>query len=315
MNQYLTRRLILVVPTLLGVSFLVFLVVRLQPGTAATIICGGTCTPEQERQINRDLGLDRPIPVQYVEWLGGVVQGDFGKSLLEHNSVADQLKNKAPVTLQLGAMGMIIAVLIAVPVGMISAVRQDTAIDHIARTVSVALIAVPSFWTAILLISAGSKYGFWTPELNYVPLTEDPIANFKIMWVPALLLGTALSGALMRLTRAQMLEVLREDYVRTAWAKGLSERTVLRRHAIRNAAIPVVTLVGLQVSVLVGGSVILETIFSIPGTGRYIVDAVRKNDLPVIQAVNLMVAAIVIVSNLVVDVVYTLIDPRVRASR
>ena len=312
MNRYLVQRLLLVMPTLIGVSFLVFLVVRLQPGTAATVICGGTCTPEQERQIERDLGLHRPIPVQYVTWLGGVLRGDLGKSLLEHNSVAEQLKSKVPVTFELGLVGMVTASLIALPVGMISAVRQDTRLDYAARTLAVGLIAVPSFWTAIMLISLGSKYGVWTPPLNYVPFTENPIENLKIVWVPGLLLGASLSGTLMRLTRAQMLEVLREDYIRTAHAKGLRERTVLRRHAVRNAFLPVVTIIGLQVPVLVGGTVILETIFSIPGIGRYIVDGIRRSDLPVIQAVNLLVACAVVFSNLIVDFLYSVLDPRVR---
>lgn len=312
MGRYLAQRLLLAVPTLIGASFLVFIFVRILPGGAASVICGTQCTNDDVIRINQALGLDAPIHTQYVRWMGDLLRGEFGSSLLSGLSIREQLKEKIPITFELGAIAMATALLIALPVGILSAVRQDSMLDYAARVLAVGLLAIPSFWLAILLIALGARYGFWTPPLNYVGFFTDPAENLRIIIIPGLLLGAALSGTLMRLTRAQMLEVLRQDYVRTAQAKGLEGRVVVLRHALRNALLPLITIVGAQVPVLVGGSVILETVFSIPGMGRYIVDGITRSDLPVIQAVNLVVASVVILSNIVVDAAYTVVDPRVR---
>ncbi len=312
MGRYLLQRLFLALPTLIGVTVLVFVFIRLLPGGAAAMICGTTCTNDDVLRINHALGLDAPMYTQYVHWVASLLRGNFGDSILTGQSIGGQLREKLPVTFELGLIGMLTGLLIALPVGIVSAVRQDSIFDYVGRILAVGFLAIPSFWLAILLIALGSRYGFWTPSLNYVDFLTNPVQNLGIVLLPGILLGAGLSGTMMRLTRAQMLEVLRQDYVRTAHAKGLDGRTIVVGHALRNALLPLITIAGAQVPVLVGGSVILETVFSIPGMGRYIVDAVARSDLPVIQAVNLIVALIVIVSNIVVDVAYTVIDPRVR---
>ncbi len=311
MNGYMAKRLLLVVPTLLGVTLLVFFSIHALPGGPAAVACGTNCSPSQYAEIEKALGLDRPVPIQYVEWIGGVLRGDLGTSLSSGLPIAQQLRDKVPVTFELGIIGIFTGVLIAIPVGIIAAARQDSIIDYVCRTLSVGLLAIPSFWLAIFLIALGSRFSFWTPPLNYVAMTQDPVANIRIMWVPGLLLGFGLSGGLMRLTRTQMLEVLRQDYIRTAWAKGLSERVIIMRHAVRNGLLPIITIIGAQVPIVVGGSVILETIFSLPGMGRYLLDAIGRSDLPVVQSVNLLVASVIILDNVLVDYLYTVVDPRV----
>ncbi|MGH2585262.1 MAG: ABC transporter permease [Dehalococcoidia bacterium] len=314
MTRYMIQRLLLAVPTLLGVTIFISLLVRFIPGGAAAAFCAEGCTVEQVQEIERSLGLDRPWPQQYVDWLGGAFQGDLGESFQNRRAVADDILTRLPVTIQLGLMAMIIGLLIALPIGIISAIRQDTMIDYIARSAAVAWLSVPSFWIGTLIIAYAGKYWGWAPPLTYKSFLESPVDNLTITLLPALILGAALSGTVMRLSRAQMLEVLRQDYIRTAWSKGLKERTVISRHAIRNAFIPVITVVGLQVPILVGGSVIVETIFNVPGIGRYLVTAINQRDYPIIQGVNLVVATVVILTNVVVDVSYSLLDPRVRYS-
>jgi len=264
--------------------------------------------------IEKSLGLDRPWPVQYVEWLGNALTGDLGEGFQNRRSVADDIRTRLPVTLQLGLMAMIVGLLISLPVGIISAIRQDTLIDYVARSSAVAWLSVPSFWIGTLIIAWGGKLWNWAPPLTYKSFLESPSENLKITVIPALLLGAALSGTVMRLSRAQMLEVMRQDYIRTAWSKGLKERTIISRHAVRNAFIPVITLIGLQVPILVGGSVIVEQIFSVPGIGRYLVTAINQRDYPIIQGVNLVVATVIVFTNLIVDVSYSMLDPRVRYS-
>jgi peptide/nickel transport system permease protein len=314
MRRYILQRLLLVIPTLLGVTIGVSLLVRFIPGGAAAAFCSEGCTAEQAASIDKALGLDRPWPVQYVEWLGGALQGDLGEGFQNRRSVAEDIKTRLPVTLQLGLMAMLIGLMIALPVGIISAIRQDTMVDYVARSMAVAWLAVPSFWLGTLIIAWGGKLWGWAPPLTYKSFVESPIENLTITLLPALLLGAALSGTVMRLSRAQMLEVMRQDYIRTAWSKGLRERTIIARHGIRNAFIPVVTLIGLQVPILVGGSVIVETIFNVPGIGRYLVTAINQRDYPIIQGVNLVVATVIVFANLVVDASYSLLDPRVRYS-
>jgi len=314
MRRYVLQRLVLVIPTLLGVTIAISLLVRFIPGGAASAFCSEGCTKEQTVAIEKSLGLDRPWPVQYVEWLRNALTGDLGEGFQNRRSVADDIRTRLPVTLQLGLMAMIVGLLISLPVGIISAIRQDTFIDYFARSTAVAWLSVPSFWIGTLIIAWGGKLWNWAPPLTYKSFLESPSENLKITVIPALLLGAALSGTVMRLSRAQMLEVMRQDYIRTAWSKGLKERTIISRHAVRNAFIPVITLIGLQVPILVGGSVIVEQIFSVPGIGRYLVTAINQRDYPIIQGVNLVVATVIVFTNLIVDVSYSMLDPRVRYS-
>jgi len=312
MHVYLARRLLLVIPTLLGVSIIVFLLVRLLPGDAVTMLLQDYAYAANADEMRAKLGLDRPIYVQYVEWLGGVMRGDLGTSLRNKTPVADELINRMPVTAELGLMAMFFGLLIAIPIGVLAAIRQDTWSDYLGRSTAIGFLAIPSFWLGTLVITLPSVWWGWTPPLRYTRLLDDPVKNLSMVIIPAILLGLALSGALMRLTRAQMLEVLRQDFVRTATAKGLSERAVVIRHTLKNAFIPVLTLLGLQVSILVGGTVVLESVFVLPGMGRYLLEAVQYRDYPVIQALNLIFAVVIVLANLLVDLAYGWLDPRVR---
>ncbi len=314
MQAYIIQRLLLVPVTLLGVTIIVFGLVRLIPGQTVDIMIAEFAAndPGQREKLQEEYGVSGSILQQYGEWLGNVFQGDLGESLRNKRPVMGELGNRLPVTLELGTMGLIISLLIALPVGIISAIRQDTILDYVFRGGAIALLAIPGFWIAVIIITVGSTRFGWAPPLEYTGLLTDPLANVKIMWLPALILGLGLSGAVMRLTRTQMLEVLRQDYIRTAWAKGLAERTVIVRHALKNALIPIVTIAGLQIPILVGGTVILEQVFSLPGVGRYLVTSTQGRDYPVVQGVNLLIASVVILSNLVVDVTYAYLDPRVR---
>jgi len=312
MHVYLARRLLLVFPTLLGVSIIVFMLVRMLPGDAVTMLLQDYAYAANADELRTKLGLDRPIYVQYADWIGGIARGDLGTSLRSKTPVADELFNRMPVTAELGLIAMVIGLLIAIPVGVIAAVRQDTWSDYIGRSAAIGMLAIPSFWLGTLVVTLPSVWWSWTPPLRYTRLTDDPYKNLSQMIIPAILLGFALSGALMRLTRAQMLEVLRQDYVRTATAKGLAEGSVVIRHALKNAFIPVLTLLGLQVSILVGGTVVLESVFVLPGMGRYLLEAVQYRDYPVIQALNLVFAVVIVLANLLVDLLYGWLDPRVR---
>jgi peptide/nickel transport system permease protein len=312
MHVYLARRLVLIVPTLFGVSVIVFMLVRLLPGDAVSMLLQDYAYASNGDEMRAKLGLDRPVYVQYVEWLGGVMRGDLGTSLRSKTPVADELVNRMPVTAELGLLAMFFGLVIAIPVGVISAVRQDSWSDFVGRSTAIGFLAIPSFWLGTLVVTLPSVWWGWTPPLRYTRLSDDPVKNLTMVVIPAILLGLALSGALMRLTRAQMLEVLRQDFVRTATAKGLSERAVVIRHTLKNAFIPILTLLGLQVSILVGGTVVLESLFVLPGMGRYLLEAVQYRDYPVIQALNLIFAVVIILANLVVDLLYGWLDPRVR---
>ena len=314
MQRYILQRLLLAIPTLLGVTIVVFGLVRFLPGDVADLIGGEVAAfdPEYAEQLRDQYGLNRSVPQQYVEWLGKVFRGDLGDSLHSSRPVLGELKARIPITLELGALGLVISLIVAVPVGVISAVRQDTLLDYVLRGTAIALLAIPGFWLAIMIITFGSRWFHWAPPLVYSSPLNDPLRNFGIMIIPAVLLGLGLSGGVMRLTRTQMLEVLRQDYIRTAWSKGLRERTVITRHALKNAFIPIVTIVGLQIPILIGGTVILETVFSIPGVGRYLVTSTQQLDYPVVQGVNLLIAGVVVLSNLIVDLTYSYLDPRVR---
>jgi len=314
MSTYIIRRILLMIPTLFFVTVLVFLVVRLLPGDVVETIIGQyTPLTEGNREaVRHDLGLDRPWYQQYFEFVGGAVRGDFGRSLQSQQPVTADLRDRLPVSAELGLMAIFIGLIWAIPIGVLAAIRQDSLLDHVSRSTAIAFIAMPSFWLGTLVVVLPNVWWRWAPPIQYRSFLNDPSENLYFLIFPAAILGLTISGGMMRLTRAQMLEVLRQDYIRTAWSKGLRERTIVVRHALKNALIPVITLVALQIPVVVGGTVVLETVFNVPGMGRYLVDAANGSDYPVIQAVNLIVALIVVFANLAVDLVYAYLDPRIR---
>ena len=315
MKAYVIRRLLLMIPTLLILTVIVFLMVRFIPGDAIdTMVIRLELFDIDREDLLRSLGLDVPVHVQYGRWISGIVlRGTFGESLFGGATpIEERILAKLPVTLELGLMSIAIALVIALPVGIYSAIRQDRIGDFVGRSVAVIGLATPNFWLGTMVVIYPAIWWGWTPPLEYVPLAEDPSANLGILLVPALILGTAMSAHTMRLTRTMMLEVLRQDYIRTAWAKGLRERLVVIRHAVKNAMIPVVTGIGLSLPLLVGGSVIMENIFNLPGLGRLMVTALQERDYPVISAVNLFFGVAVVVFNLLIDLIYPYLDPRVR---
>jgi len=315
MQAYILRRLLALVPTLLFASLIVFTTVRLIPGDIIDLMLSQndiSASKMDREALVATLGLDKPMWSQYLSWLGNLFRGDMGNSLWQSTPVVERLAERMPVTFELGLLAIIIGLTIALPVGVYSAIRQDTAGDYIARSFSILLLAVPSFWLGTMVVVIPSIYWGWSPEVSYIKFTEDPWGNLKQMLVPAAVLGAALSAVTMRMTRTMMLEVLRQDYIRTALAKGLPERLVVFRHALRNALIPVVTLIGLQAPLVIGGAVIIEQIFGIPGMGTLLLDAVNQRDYPIITGVFLVVGLAVMLINLIVDLSYGLLDPRVR---
>ena len=258
------------------------------------------------------LGLDRPIHVQYTAWLGRLARGDLGESLWTRRPVVEELARRLPVSLELGVLALVFAILLAVPVGILAAVRQDTLADYTARSLAILGLSMPGFWIATLVLLMPAIWWGWIPRRPFVELTRDPWAHVSNFLLPAAILGVASAAGIMRLTRAMLLKVLRQDYVRTAWAKGLRERTVVLKHSLKNALIPVVTVLGLQVSAILGGTVIFETIFGLPGMGRFLFDAINQRDYPVIQGVNLIVVSFIVAVNLAVDTLYAVLDPRIR---
>ncbi len=315
MGAYILRRLLALIPTLILASIIVFVTIRLIPGDVIDLMLSQNDIGADRRsrdQLIHTLGLDRSMPEQYLRWIVAVLQGDLGNSLWRATPVLQEVLDRLPVTFELGLMALLIGLLIALPIGVYSAMRQDTATDLAARSTSILLLAVPNFWMGTMVVVFPSIWWGWSPEVNYVKFSDDPGQNFKQMIVPALVLGTSLSAVTMRMTRTMMLEVLRQDYIRTAWAKGLPERVVVVRHAVRNALIPVVTLIGLQAPLLIGGAVIIEQIFVLPGMGLMMLDAVNQRDYPVITGVFLVVGVSVMLVNLLVDLSYGLLDPRVR---
>jgi peptide/nickel transport system permease protein len=313
-RQYLFRRFLLIVPTILGVTILVSLSIRLLPGDAVDALADQVGAGNED-EIRKELGLDKSWPEQYWNWLSDAVSGDLGTSFRSGGrTVTDELEVRLPVTIQLGIMALGIALVIALPIGIYSAIRQDRVGDYVARSFAISALAVPSFWLATLAVIYWERLPLTGSSLpiTYYDLWDDPWKNLNQMWVPATILGFAVAGSIMRLTRAQMLEVMRQDYVRTAWSKGLRERSIVMRHALKNALIPVVTLIGLQVPVLVGGSVVLEQIFVLPGLGQFFIVALVNRDYPVILGINLIIATIIVLTNLAVDIAYSMLDPRIR---
>ena len=334
MRAYLIRRLLLIIPTLLILSILVFLSVRFIAGDvidamAARMVGGdlGSGGLIDREALEHMLGLDVPVYVQYGRWIGvlptpdfvtkeshfnGLLQGTLGESLMSSFTVEEKIRGRLPVTIQLGVMAIVIGLVIALPVGIYSAIRQDTAADYLGRSFAILGLATPNFWLALMVVLYPAIWWGWSPSMELIPLAEDPLGNLGMFLIPSLILGTASAAATMRMTRTMMLEVLRQDYIRTAWAKGLRERVVVMRHAVKNALIPVVTLIGLQLPILIGGSVIMENIFNLPGLGRLMVVALEERDYPVVSGVNLFFATAVVLFNLLIDLLYSYLDPRVR---
>jgi peptide/nickel transport system permease protein len=313
MKQYVLRRMALAVPTLFLVSVIVFGLMRLMPGDVATRMVEGHAYAPTIDALRRDLGLDRPVHVQYIEWVRGILlRADFGQSYWTRQPILDEFVRRFPVTLELAVLTILVSVVIGIGVGIVSAVRQDTVTDYVGRVLAILALSVPYFGLAVLVVVLPSIYFRWTPVYTYVSFTADPLQNLKILAVPALVFGVTRAGPIMRIMRSALLEVLRQDYIRTAWSKGLAERTIVLRHALKNAMIPVITLVGLQMPLYIGGSVIIESIFRLPGVGLFFFEALTRLDYPVVQSVNLIIAALVVGLNLLIDVTYAFLDPRIR---
>ena len=320
MRAYIIRRLLLIVPTLFILSILVFLSLRFIPGDVIDVMQGrmeylGGAGDIDREALERRLGLDVPVYVQYGRWIGRIfLHGSLGESLMGRGAVEEKIIGRLPVTIELGLLAIIIGLVIALPVGIYSAIRQDTAADYLGRSVAIIGLATPNFWLGIMVMIFPAIWWGWAPPLELVSFTEDPLGNLAVFIIPSLILGTASAAATMRMTRTMMLEVLRQDYIRTAWSKGLRERVVVMRHAVKNALIPVVSLIGLQLPILVGGAVIMENIFNLPGLGRLLLIALNDRDYPVVSGVNLFFGTTVLTINLIIDLIYPFLDPRVRYS-
>ena len=318
MRRYVLRRLLLFVPTLFGASLLVFVLLRLVPGDIAEILVyqtgseSSTVQKKQIQQIRAELGLDRPVLVQYAHWMWDALRGDFGQSYSQRRPVSAILAERFPRSMELAALTLFLAVIWAVPLGVVSAVRQNSWIDYLARILSLSGLSLPLFVTGALILWLLVRFFRWIPPLEFVPFTENPLENLKQLIWPALCQAYYISAPITRLTRSQMLEVIRHDYVRTARAKGLAERAVVYRHALKNALLPVVTFVGWWGGRLLGGLVIMEIIFVVPGMGTSLVQAVSQRDYPTVQAFIFVMAVVFLLVNLAVDLLYAWLDPRIR---
>ncbi len=316
MRAYTIRRLIALIPTLILATVIVFFLIRMVPGHVIDLMLSQqdiSADKVTREYIEKELGLDVPVHVQYVRWIGGVIfHGDLGQSLWRKTDVWNDIVQRVPVTFELGIFSLLIGLFFAIPIGVYSAIRQDTALDYVGRTISILGVAVPYFWVGTMIMVYPALWWGWSPSVELIRFTDDPIGNLKMFLLPAAVLGLFLSAVTMRMTRTMMLEVLRNDYIRTAWAKGASERIVIVRHALKNALIPVVTLIGIQVPVLVGGSVVIEQIFALPGMGLLLYEAVVNRDYPVISGVMLVLGVFILLVNLLVDLSYGLLDPKVR---
>jgi peptide/nickel transport system permease protein len=323
MRSYIIRRLLILIPTLLLLTFITFILAALIPGDIIDAAQARSSEMGLDRAaMERALGLDAPILVQYARWMGiipqmdgkisGFLEGDLGLSWWRKTSVVELVLISWPITLELGLLGIIIASLISLPVGVYSALRQDKAGDYLARTYAILCISVPSFWLGTMVIVYPAIWWDYMPPIMLTRFFDDPWGNLRMFVVPAIVLGMTMQGATMRLTRTMMLEVLRQDYVRTAWAKGLRERVIFMRHALKNALIPIVSSIGLQLPVLVGGTVIIENIFNLPGMGRLLYNAILQRDQPLICGTVVIFAAALVLINLLVDLTYSFLDPRIR---
>lgn len=317
MQAYIIRRLMLIIPTMILVTLIVFFLVRFIPGDVIDVMVSqqtatGTVDALDRDELLKRLGLERPIYVQYVRWVGNVLQGNFGNSIWSNSRVIDSLRERLPISFELGIIGIIIGQLVAIPVGVLSAIRQDTVQDYVSRTLAIFFMCIPAFWLGTIVMIYPAIWWQWSPSMEYIPFLENPLTNLAMFIIPGAIVGLHASGTTMRMTRTMMLEVLRQDYIRTAWSKGLKEQLVIVRHTLKNALIPVVTMIGMQVPTLIAGTVIIEQIFALPGMGRLMLDALNNRDYPVVSGINLFIASFVLVCNLLVDLTYSYLDPRIR---
>jgi peptide/nickel transport system permease protein len=314
MQTYILKRAVLAAITLLIVVLMAFSILRIMPGSAAEMMVTEQGYAENVEALRERLGLSDPVYVQFGDWLGDLLHGSMGESLYTGKPITEEIANRLPVSLRLGIMMLLTGWSVGVPLGVLAAVRQGTALDELSRATAVLFLALPTFWVATMFLVFPSIWFGWAPPLRYVPFTDDPIASTKHLIWPALIGGLPISAGIVRVTRTLMLEVLRQDYIRTARAKGLGHWAVLYRHGLRNTAPPLITIMGLQVTTLVAGSVILEQIFGIPGVGRYVLEAAIRRDYPVVQAILLITATLLLTTNLAVDLAYGYLDPRIRLS-
>ena len=312
MRKYVLRRLLIATSSLFLASLGVFSLPRLIPGDVVQLMLEERAYGKDLEDLRAKLGLDRPIYVQYFAWAGRVVQGELGESLWTKRPVLEELGRRLPVSLKLGLLALLFSVSIALPIGILAAIRQDSLADYVARSLAIVGLSVPGFWIATMVILLPSLWWNWSPPIQFTEFSVDPWAHVSQFIIPAFILGIASSAAIMRLTRAQLLEVLRQDYVRTAWAKGVRESAVVLKHSLKNSLIPVITVLGIQIAQILGGTVIFETIFGLPGMGRFLFDAINQRDYPVIQGVNLVIVSVVVLMNLAVDACYAYVDPRIR---
>ena len=312
MSGYLIRRFFLMLVTLFGISVVIFVMLRLVPGNITDIIfdSAGFVNPRQKQRIERELGLDQPIAVQYARWIGGLARGDLGYAYVSEKPAIQEIAPRIPVSAKLAALALVFSTLFGVTLGVLSAVRQDTALDYVLRVVSLSGLSLPSFWLGLLILMACVQWFGWIPIYRSTP--ESFWKELGLLAIPAAAVGFRSSALVMRLTRSSMLEVLRQDYVRTARAKGASERTVNYRHALANALLPVVTIVGIEAAFLIGGLIVTETVFNIPGVARFLVEAIRWRDYPIVQNLVMFIALIVVLVNFIVDMLYVALDPRIK---
>ena len=317
MRGYVTKRLVIAVVTLLGMSMVIFALMRLAPGNITDIIfeSAGYVDQEDKKRLERELGIDKPLPVQYGVWLTDLLRGELGKSYKYELPAWTIIKPRLPVTLELAFLALAFSIALGVPFGVISAIRQDKPLDYALRVVSLAGLSMPSFWLGMVVILLLVKSLGWIPSVQYVSPLDDFRANAAQFFFPALAVGYRSSALIMRITRSAMLEVLREDYIRTAWAKGQREGAVVWRHALKNASLPVITLIGIEFAFLIGGLIVTETVFNLPGVARYLVEAIQGRDYPIVQNLVMMIAVIVVMANLTVDLLYAWIDPRIKYGR
>lgn len=309
------RRLLLAVPVVLLVTIMVFSLMHMLPGDPATVILGQEATPEALEALREELGLNKPIVIQYVEWLGGVLQGDLGRSLVDHSPVSDLIIQRLPTTIELTIGTFIVAIVIAIPAGILSATRPGSWVDYSSTMFALGGMSIPHFWLGMMFIVLFAVNLGWLPASGYVPFAEDPMANLAAMIMPMVATGLREAAVLMRMMRSSLLEVMHADYIRTAYSKGLKEWVVIIRHALKNAMVPVVTTSGLIIAGLLGGLVITESIFSIPGFGKLIVESIYNRDFVTVQGAILVSALLVVVINLVVDILYVIIDPRIKVGK
>jgi peptide/nickel transport system permease protein len=314
MKAYVAQRLGIAVLTLIGMSIVIFLLLRLAPGDIVDILfsTAGYVNESEKQAIMKELGLDRPYWVQYVEWMRQIFVGDLGKSYRYDIPAWEVIRPLLPVTIELAILSLLVAVVLGVPTGVISAVRQDTTLDYTMRVLSLAGLSMPSFWLGMVIILGMVTWLGWIPPLTYVKPTEDFRAHAIQFALPALAVGYRSSALIMRITRSALLEVMREDYIRTAWAKGQTGRVVIWRHALKNSILPVITVIGIEFAFLIGGLVVTETVFNLPGVARFLVQAILWRDYPIVQNLVMFIAVVVILSNLLVDMLYGVLDPRVR---